>query len=223
VHYYGFRYYNPEAGRWPSRDPIGEDGGLNVYGFVDNRTLDAFDAIGLATEGGCCCCCVEELVGMHGDLWSSFGFVVTFGQDLTFDVSLSYLKGEVSGDCQLKWYEYSNRPILGPPAIPGDSAPHLIENAAELLPDWAERSKPCSGSEKITLKDHPYMVLRTSAAPTPGRPIYDWFHVVQVRIYSTPGCDCKFSSGDAWVSQHFFWTGTTKIEVVNEGGVSMYY
>ena len=30
--YYGYRYYNPSAGRWPSRDPIGERGGLNLPG-----------------------------------------------------------------------------------------------------------------------------------------------------------------------------------------------
>jgi hypothetical protein len=28
------RYYNPTTGRWISRDPIGEEGGLNLYGFV---------------------------------------------------------------------------------------------------------------------------------------------------------------------------------------------
>jgi RHS repeat-associated protein len=33
--YYGYRYYNPGTGRWLSRDPIGEKGGLNLYGFVN--------------------------------------------------------------------------------------------------------------------------------------------------------------------------------------------
>lgn len=34
---YGFRYYVPETGRWLSRDPIGERGGLNLYVFVKNN------------------------------------------------------------------------------------------------------------------------------------------------------------------------------------------
>jgi len=34
--YYGHRYYNASTGRWPNRDPIEEQGGLNVYGFVRN-------------------------------------------------------------------------------------------------------------------------------------------------------------------------------------------
>gem|GEM_PF-996060 len=33
---YGFRYYNPETGRWLNRDPITEEGGSNVYRIVDN-------------------------------------------------------------------------------------------------------------------------------------------------------------------------------------------
>src|SRR5690606_21933028 len=35
-YYYGFRYYDPVKGRWPSRDPIGEEGGLNLHAMVGN-------------------------------------------------------------------------------------------------------------------------------------------------------------------------------------------
>lgn len=47
--YYGFRFYQPETGRWPSRDPIGELGGANLYGFVGNNALSRADFIGLST------------------------------------------------------------------------------------------------------------------------------------------------------------------------------
>jgi RHS repeat-associated protein len=46
-YYYGFRYYDPVTGRWPSRDPIGERGGLNLYGFSANSALDKIDVLGL--------------------------------------------------------------------------------------------------------------------------------------------------------------------------------
>jgi RHS repeat-associated protein len=36
---YGYRFYNPDIGRWVNRDPIGERGGLNVYGFVGNQAV----------------------------------------------------------------------------------------------------------------------------------------------------------------------------------------
>jgi RHS repeat-associated protein len=45
--YYGYRYYGAETGRWLSRDPIGERGGLNVYGFVQNDPIGRVDPLGL--------------------------------------------------------------------------------------------------------------------------------------------------------------------------------
>ncbi len=45
---YGFRYLDPLTGRWPSRDPIGEEGGVNVYGFVGNGPLMKLDRLGMA-------------------------------------------------------------------------------------------------------------------------------------------------------------------------------
>ena len=71
--YYGHRYYQPETGRWSSRDPIGGKGFLshnrktirrkgklvaeepNLYLFVKNRTADELDVLGLLdsrTEAG---------------------------------------------------------------------------------------------------------------------------------------------------------------------------
>lgn len=44
--YYGHRYYDPTTGRWLSRDPIGEAGGLNLYGFVGNDPVNAVDTDG---------------------------------------------------------------------------------------------------------------------------------------------------------------------------------
>jgi RHS repeat-associated protein len=50
VAYYGYRWYDPLTGRWPSRDPIGERGGLNLYGFVRNKAIDLLDLLGLWDE-----------------------------------------------------------------------------------------------------------------------------------------------------------------------------
>ena len=43
LRYYGYRYYDPLTSRWPSRDPIGENGGSNLYNFVGNRPLSWID------------------------------------------------------------------------------------------------------------------------------------------------------------------------------------
>jgi RHS repeat-associated protein len=44
--YYGYRYYNPQWGRWLSKDPIGERGGVNLYGFVGNNGINRVDYLG---------------------------------------------------------------------------------------------------------------------------------------------------------------------------------
>ena len=44
---FGHRYYNASTGRWLSRDPIEEKGGLNLYGFVMNEPLAHADVRGL--------------------------------------------------------------------------------------------------------------------------------------------------------------------------------
>jgi RHS repeat-associated protein len=51
LYYYGYRWYDPVTGRWPSRDPIEESGGVNLYGFVGNDGVGHFDLLGLVGDG----------------------------------------------------------------------------------------------------------------------------------------------------------------------------
>lgn len=44
--YYGLRYYSPSLGRFVTRDPIEEQGGLNLYGFVSNNPITSWDYLG---------------------------------------------------------------------------------------------------------------------------------------------------------------------------------
>ena len=44
---YGYRYYDPQHGRWISRDPIEENGGVNLYGMVNNSGIQYVDGFGL--------------------------------------------------------------------------------------------------------------------------------------------------------------------------------
>lgn len=55
--YYNYRYYNSTDGRWINRDPIAEEGGWNLYGFVENNSILEMDILGTAwsslqTEAG---------------------------------------------------------------------------------------------------------------------------------------------------------------------------
>ena len=44
-------YYDPSVARWINRDPVGEDGGMNVSRFVENDPIQKTDPLGLR-------CCV---------------------------------------------------------------------------------------------------------------------------------------------------------------------
>ncbi len=59
--YYGYRFYDPETGRWPSRDPIEEEGGVNLYAFVVNNGVNAWDYAGLTPSPG-------ELLALGGSI-----------------------------------------------------------------------------------------------------------------------------------------------------------
>ena len=42
-----YRSYDPVIGRWQARDPIGEEGGINLYGYVGNEPTIMIDSLGL--------------------------------------------------------------------------------------------------------------------------------------------------------------------------------
>ena len=54
--YYNYRYYNPQNGRWISRDPADEQGGWNLYIFVKNNTCLYSDTLGLSEDAETECC-----------------------------------------------------------------------------------------------------------------------------------------------------------------------
>ena len=47
IMYYNYRDYNPTDGRWLTRDPIGEQGGRNLYRFAGNNSLNRWNVYSL--------------------------------------------------------------------------------------------------------------------------------------------------------------------------------
>lgn len=46
LYYYGYRFYHPILMRWFNRDPIEEDGGVNLYAACANALINGFDILG---------------------------------------------------------------------------------------------------------------------------------------------------------------------------------
>jgi RHS repeat-associated protein len=52
LYFFRARWYDPETGRWLSKDPIGISGGLNQYVAFDNNPVMLRDPLGLCSEDG---------------------------------------------------------------------------------------------------------------------------------------------------------------------------
>ena len=57
LYYYGYRFYSPNLQRWLNRDPIHEEGGINLYRLAENSAVNYIDPFGfdcwvVESEGG---------------------------------------------------------------------------------------------------------------------------------------------------------------------------
>jgi len=69
---YGYRYYDSQLGRWLSRDPIGEFGGLNTYVFARNGPISLRDQYGLTA----CSDCAQALDDCYAEADSYYDEVI---------------------------------------------------------------------------------------------------------------------------------------------------
>ena len=47
---FGARDYDPHTGRWTAKDPIGLNGGINLYAYVNNNPINYVDPSGLLVQ-----------------------------------------------------------------------------------------------------------------------------------------------------------------------------
>jgi len=84
-YYYGYRYYSPDLGRFISRDPIGESGGLNLYAFVNNNPGNYYDYLGMFFDFGSG---IDSVSNFASDLGNNF---------IQFEVSPNFESGLEGG------------------------------------------------------------------------------------------------------------------------------
>lgn len=50
LYYFGYRFFDTSLQRWINQDPIGEEGGVNLYGFALNDPVNLIDSDGLTAS-----------------------------------------------------------------------------------------------------------------------------------------------------------------------------
>jgi RHS repeat-associated protein len=135
LYYYGYRYYSAELGRWINRDPIGRKGGINLYGFVRNNSISAYDLFGLAEPEFGAAFNISIGYGRKGLYINSLSFVGSATQGLCDDL-------KIKGDFNIRFYTGD---VLGAPSdgsgfgydITGTIAGMLGKGSADSTPSYS--------------------------------------------------------------------------------------
>lgn len=108
LYYFGYRFYNPETARWLNRDPIGEKGGKNLYGYLRNKPLSSHDYLGLKqckNTGESRLLVTDFETDLPGqEIWSIINSLVPF-----LDITDKFHQLKVDCQCKqlccgVKWY-----------------------------------------------------------------------------------------------------------------------
>ena len=82
--YYNYLYYNPIDSRWINRDPIAEEGGWNLYGFVGNNACKYNDVRG--------CISYVQIDSFVGHAWIRTGAQYYFKDVVMIENNAYYLE-----------------------------------------------------------------------------------------------------------------------------------
>lgn len=116
--HFGVRDYDPETGRWTSKDPILFNGGdTNLFGYVLNDPINLIDPSGLWSFS----------FGVFG----GWGASITFGQNPTGGF-FTTLRGGVGVGGGISWDPHGQSPDGG--TCSGISAGQYIEGSAHFGP-----------------------------------------------------------------------------------------
>lgn len=99
-----YRGYDPERGRWLSPDPLGEAGGLNLYGYTNNDPINGVDPLGLATQNH-----ALKVAAAWGVAWGAAGGLAEKGMEDASAIKTAVDCGEedLAFDMVSPWQDYA--------------------------------------------------------------------------------------------------------------------
>ena len=166
----GQRYLHTELGRWVSRDAIAEEGGINIYAFAKNTTIDSFDPIGLASV---------EFEFVEGVTWSWWPTSGTWSQPILAGNGSVYESGNFAKSwIRIKTDNYSGG-SCNSVHYPPDGTPH---SAAASIRVWLVADDSCETNE----------VFRV--------PVRISIHIVGAGPYGRASAKASFLNGSAWTT-----------------------
>lgn len=175
LHLTFFRAYDQNTGRWLSPDPLGEMGGTNLYGYVENDPLNSWDPLGL--EADC------DLNTMHRDEYGTRSNPLAYE---TFQKNLQPIDGvfQLVGHGSPRLI-YDDRHLDKRPAFfPDDLAAHLKKHHAEKL----------STSKKIVL----YSCYAGKGENSFAERLQKILKIPVVAATDVVGTDGKVKNGGIW-------------------------
>ena len=148
--YYGYRFMNASTGRWVSRDPIGERGGRNLFGYANNEPVDKTDYLGKSPS----CACpdsisIESLTPLNGPYPNSGPLIqgqpihpgLWWGHSFDLKVCLTYYCSQASTPPSLQWFERSSRDFFGVPANTERDSFIMFPTSVQAH-QWSNRREP---------------------------------------------------------------------------------
>jgi len=181
---WGYRWYGES--RWLSRDPMEEWGGINVYSFVINSSVNRIDKLGLMASpprgsAKCGCCCIEDLTLVDDGLKFDNTYTIPYSRLATHnfhvDVSMSYGPDDKDMKCKFMMNESWE--------VTGDT--------------WGPSTGSGIRSYDISPTSHSYTdapglyLRRTDVSPWILRDAKKTLKVT-IKVSSESGCACSYSS-----------------------------
>ena len=183
MYFYRARYYDPQAGRFVTRDPIGFEGGdFNLYGYVGNNTVNYVDSFGFYTE----------IIVWQPVTWgsSSFGHISANVNGINYSWAPGGWDSNPSASSYAQNQEKFRSGVGTILRLTPDQEKKLIECYAKKRKDYNTFTNNCGDPHKECLKEATGMTFSDSNFPVNiGNDLLNSIYLDRLKFYQGPSRD----------------------------------